>query len=247
MKRYILFIGLLLTFNNLIAQKLVTKNQRSNGIKDVYVHAKFADNIEVKNWNKNEISVQATVNIDDNEHNDYFSLKTNTVGDSFTVKSDYGEYFKKFRSYTYTSRGHKKDNKDDCDCNCNQSSMIINYVIYVPNNMKLKVKSISGSVVADAYVGILNLDLISGNITVKKHSKDMYLKTISGDIDIVVSDATFEAKTLSGGVYSDLDIDFTSNKKNKYSGQQKVRGKIRSGSASLELRTISGDIFLRKS
>jgi hypothetical protein len=241
MKRSLLFIGLLLTFNNLIAQKLVTKNQQSNGIKDVYVHAKFADKIEVKNWNKNEISVQASVNIDDNKHNDYFTLKTSTIGNSFTVKSDYGDYFKKHRNY------YSRKTKDG-DCNCyNENTMSINYVIYVPKNMELKVKSISGSVAANSYVGPLNLDLISGNITIKKHSKDMYLKTISGDIDIVVSDATFDAKTLSGGVYSDLDIDFTSNKKNKYSGQQRVRGKIKNGTATLELKTISGDIFLRKS
>lgn len=241
MKRYILFIGLLLTFNNLVAQKLVTKNQSSSGINDVYVHAKFADNIEVKNWSKNEISVQATVNINENKHNDYFTLKTSKIGDSYTVKSDYGDFFKKYRNY-YSNRS-----KDE-DCNCyNQNSIVINYVIYVPKNMELKVKSISGSVVADSFIGPLNLDLISGDITVKNHSKNMYLKTISGDIDVVISDATFEAKTLSGGVYSDLDIDFTSNKKNKYSGQQKVRGKIKNGTASLELKTISGDIFLRKS
>ncbi|MFY0604566.1 MAG: DUF4097 family beta strand repeat protein [Flavobacteriaceae bacterium] len=249
MKRYILFIGLLLTFNNLIAQKLVTENKNSNGIKDVYVHVKFANNIEVKNWNKNEISVQATINIDDNKHNDYFTLKTSSIGNSFTVKSDYGSYFKKYRSYTHSRHSHNdKDNKkEDCDCNCHDHTMEISYVIYVPKNMALKVKSISGSVTAASYVGPLSLDLISGDITVKKHSKDMYLKTISGDIDVVISDATFEARTLSGGVYSDLDIDFTSKKKNKYSGQQKVRGKIKNGSASLELKTISGDIFLRKS
>lgn len=240
MKRYILFIGLLFAFSNLSAQKLVTENQNSRGIKDVYVNVKFADKIEVKNWNKNEISVQATVNINDNKHNDYFSLKSSKLGDSYTVKSDYGDFFKKHRNSYYKS--------DDGDCDCNyQNDLDINYVIYVPRNMELKVKSISGDVAADAYVGALNLDLISGNITIKKHSKNMFLKTISGDIDVVISDATFEANTLSGGVYSDLDIDFSTNKKNKYSGRQKVRGKIKNGSASLELKTISGDIFLRKS
>lgn len=241
MKRSILLIGLLVAFNHLTAQKLVTEDRSSNGIKDVYVHAKFADNIEVKNWNKNQISVQASVNINDNKHNDYFSLKGSQIGDSYTVKSDYGTFFKEHRNY------YSKKSKDG-DCNChNENNMVINYVIYVPRNMELKVKSISGSVVADAYVGPLKLDLISGDITIKKHSKNMFLKTISGDIDVVVSDARFEAKTLSGGVYSDLDIDFTENKKNKYSGQQKIQGKIRNGTASLELKTISGDIFLRKS
>ena len=249
MKRYILFIGLLLTFNNLSAQKKITENTLSSNIEEVYVDLKFANNIVVKNWNKNEISVEATVNIDNNKHNDYFSFKTKKIGATYTVKSDYGEYFKKYRSYrSYKKHNHDdEDNKKDGeDCCRNESQNIVNYVIYVPKKMELKIKSISGSVEADRYVGVLNLDLISGNITVKKHSKDMHLKTISGDIDIFVSDATFEAKTLTGGIYSDLDIDFNQNKKRKSYGHQKITGTINKGTASLNLDTISGDIFLRK-
>jgi hypothetical protein len=250
MKRILLFIGLLLTFSNLSAQKIVTETTSSKNINDVLVHLKFANNIVVKNWSKNEISVEATVNIDDNEHNDYFNFKTKNVGGYYTVTSDYGDYFKKYRSYYSHKHIHNddenKDKKDDNDCHSHRHrhNNIVNYVIYVPNNMNLKVKSISGSLEAESYVGVLQTDLISGNITVKKHSKDMYLKTISGDIDIYVSDATFTAKSLSGGIYSDLDIDFEKNKKKGYGS--KIRAKIDNGTASLNLNTISGDIYLRK-
>lgn len=248
MKRFLLFIGLLCTFNNLSAQKKVTENTKANNIEDVMVHVKFANNIVVKNWSKNEISVEATVNIDDNEHNDYFSFKTKNVGGYYTVTSDYGEYFKKYRSYYSHKHSHNddetKDKKDDNDCHNHRHSNIVNYVIYVPKNMNLKIKSISGSMEAESYVGVLQTDLISGNITIKKHSKDMYLKTISGDIDIYVSDATFTAKSLSGGIYSDLDIDFDKNKKKGYGS--KIHAKINNGTASLNLNTISGDIYLRK-
>ena len=257
MKRYILFIGLLLTFNNLTAQKKVVKNTSSSNIEDVYVNLKFANNIVVKNWNKNEISVEATVNLDDNKHNDYFTLKTDKIGGTLKVKSDYGEYFKKYRSY-YSYKKHSDDDEEknenderneedekDEDCHKHSHSNIVNYVIYVPKKMELKIKSISGSVEANNYVGQLSLDLISGNITVKKHSKDMHLKTISGDIDIFISDATFEAKTLTGSVYSDLDIDFEKRNKKRSFGS-KISATINKGTASLKLNTISGDIFLRK-
>ncbi len=243
MKRYILFIGLLLTFNNLIAQKKITENAKSNGIKDVYVHLKFAQNIVVKNWSKNEISVEATVNLNDNKQNDKFSFKTNRIGNTFKIKSDFGNLFKNHKkNITITHNGEGCNGYNFCT---NHNNVVVNYVIYVPNKMELKIKSISGSVEADNYVGNLNLDLISGNITIKKHSKDMYLKTISGDIDIYVKDATLEAKTLTGGIY-DLDIDFNQRKKRKSYGQQKIRATIKNGTASLKLNTISGDIFLRK-
>jgi hypothetical protein len=252
-------MGLLLSFNSLIAQKKVVKTESSNTIEDVYVHLKFANNIVVKNWNKKEISVEATVNIDNNEHNDYFTLKTDKIGNTLKVNSDYGDYFKKYRSY-YSYSNHSHEDCDDDEKNeededgekkekhysnhTQQFQNIVNYVIYVPKNMQLKVKSISGSVEAENYAGILSLDLISGNITVKKHSEDMHLKTISGDIDIFISDAKFEAKTLSGGIYSDLDIDFSKNKKRGYGS--KIVATIDKGTSSLKLNTISGDIYLRK-
>lgn len=244
MKKIFFFIGLLLTFNNLSAQKKITENASSKNINDVYIHVKFANNIIVKNWGKNEISVEATVNIDDNKRNDYFSLKADNVGGTYKVTSDYGDYFKKYRNY-YSRKIDEDDKKsdEDCDCNC-RGQHTANYVIYVPKGMQLKVKSISGSVEAEDYAGHLKLDLISGNITVKKHSKDMHLKTISGDIDIYVDDAKLEAKTLTGGVYSDLDIDFS--KGNKKGFGSKIITTINKGTASLKLNTISGDIFLRK-
>lgn len=246
MKRYVLFIGLLCTFSNLTAQEKIVKTQSSSNIKEVYLNLQFANNIVVKNWSKNEISVAAEVNIDSNKHNSYFSLKASKIGDTYKVKSDYGDYFKKYKSYSFHI--HKDDDDDDdndIDCCRREHTNIVNYVIYVPKKMNLKIKSISGSVVADTYTGVLNLDLISGNITVKKNSKDMLLKTISGDIDIFISDATFEAKTLSGGIYSDLDIDFEKQKKKRHYGS-KIIATIKKGTASLKLNTISGDIFLRK-
>lgn len=242
MKRIFFFIGLLLTISNLSAQKKVTANQSSSGIEDVYVHVKFAENIEIKQWNKKEVSVEATVNINDNEHNDYFSLETDKIGSTFTIKSDYGDFFKKHGNRRYH---HSNDDEEDDDrCHCN-NDLDINYVIYVPRNMTLEVKSISGSAQIESYVGTLQLDFISGDIDVKKHSKNMRLKTISGDIDVYVSDAYFEAKTLSGGIYSDLEINFSQNNKRDYG--RKISATIKNGDATLKLSTISGDIFLRKS
>ncbi len=241
MKRFLLFIGLLLIFSNLSAQKSIIKTFKNSNLKDVFVHLKFANEIVVKNWDKNEVSVKAEVNINENKDNDYYSLKGEEIGGILTVKSDYGTFFKKHRNNIIK-------NNDDCKnynyCTCN-NSLIVNYIIYIPKNMKLKIKSISGNVETIAYNGNLTLDLISGNINIKKHSENMHLKTISGDIDVYVSNATFDAKTLTGSIYSDLDIDFNNGDKRSHGGQ-KVSGTVKKGNAYLKLETISGDIFLRK-
>ncbi|KAB1160794.1 DUF4097 domain-containing protein [Tenacibaculum aiptasiae] len=242
MKRLLLFIGLLLTFGNLAAQKKVTKNKNASGINEVYIHAKFAKDIKIENWSKNEISVQATVNINDNKDNDFFSLKEDKIGTTYTIKSNYGDLFNKQKKHTVVYNAGDCKNCKHCSYH---SDMKINYVIYVPKNIQLKIKSISGDVNALAYNGKLTLDLVSGNITIKKHSKSMNLKTVSGDIDIAISDAKFKAQTLTGTVYSNLDIDFDKNRKRSY-GNQKIYGTVKNGKASLKLKTVSGDIFLRK-
>ena len=234
MKRLILFIGLLFIVNRLSAQKRVTASERHSGIDEVFVHVKYANTIEIKNWDSNEISVQATVNINNNRQNDYFSLKTDQIGGTYTVTSDYGDFFKEYGNYCYYNYF-----RDDCDngdnngenkCNCN-NKLVINYVIYVPDSTALRVKSITESAQIESYTGSLELDFISGNIDIKKHSKNMWLKTISGDIDVYISDAYFEAHTY-GGIYSDLDIDFSQNKTRNSS--RKIKATIKNGAATLK-------------
>ncbi|WP_299118515.1 DUF4097 family beta strand repeat-containing protein [uncultured Tenacibaculum sp.] len=242
MKRLLLFIGLLLTYSNLAAQKKVTKNRKASGINEVYIHVKFAKEIKIENWSKNEISVQATVNINDNKDNDFFSLKEEKTGTIYTIKSNYGDLFKKHKKHTIIHSGEGCNSYNYCS---NHNEMKISYIIYAPKNMQLKIKSISGNVDAQAYNGKLSLDLVSGNITIKKHSKSMNLKTVSGDIDVAISDAKFKAQTLTGTVYSNLDIDFDKNRSKSY-GNQKIYGTVKNGKASLQLKTVSGDIFLRK-
>ena len=227
---------MLLSISTLSAQKKVTVTEGSRGIDEVFVHAKFADDIEIKQWNKKEITVEATVNLNDNEHNEYFSLEADQIGGTYTVKSDYGDFFKKY------NRWKGKSNDDDCHCNY---TMDIQYVIYVPKNMSLLVKSISGNAMIESYIGDLEIDFVSGDIDVKKHSDKMRLKTVSGDIDVVITSATFDASTFTGGIYSDLEIDFERSKK-RNSGND-IRAKVNGGKADLHLKTVSGDIFLRKS
>jgi len=234
MKRFLLFIGLLLTFSNLSAQKNILKTFKSSNLEHVFVHLQFANDIVIKNWDKDEVAIEAEVNMNENKDNEHFSLQSDKIGNSLTVKSDYGTFFKERQNYY-----RKKNGNGSCN------NIVVNYVIHVPKKIQLKVKSISGNVEAITFTGNLILDLISGNINIKKHSKNMYLKTISGDIDIYVSDATFDAKTLTGGVYSDLDIDFNNGNKISHGGQ-KVSGRVKKGNAYLKLETISGDIFLRK-
>lgn len=240
MKRLSFFIGLLLALNNLVAQKTVTKNYKTNGASEVFFKLRFAENIEVKNWNKNSVKVVANVNLNENKDNDKFSLEQDIVGNTLKIKSNYGNLLKK---------NNKQNIIVNSNCNSynyskNYDKIKVSYTIYVPKKIDVRVKSISGNIVVNEIKNNVKFNLVSGNIDVKKHSKNMDLSTVSGDIDVVVRDAEFRAKTVTGNVYSNLDINF--NKRNKRSYSSKIYGTVANGDAKLKLKTVSGDVLLRK-
>ena len=227
MKKIIHLAFILLVTVTVNAQRKVEKSVKVSKNQELFVHFKFAQNIEVKQWNQNRIEVKATVNLNDGEGNEHFSLKTSESNGEVKVYSDFGNYFKRKRNWN-------KNNTTE-----------INYVVYVPRNATLKVKSISGSLEADSYTGNLTTDLVSGNITIKKYQGEMQLKTVSGDVDVAISKARVNAKTVTGTIYSDLNIDKSYSQNKSYSS--KVRGTVNNGDVELRMTTVSGNIYMRKS
>jgi hypothetical protein len=226
MKKIIATTFILLATLTINAQRKVEKSVKVSKNQELFVHFKFAKNIEVKQWNQNRIEVKATVNLNNGEGDKHFSLKTSESGNQVKIYSDFGNYFKRKRNW---NQNHTTE---------------INYVVYVPKNASLKVKSISGSLAANSYYGNLTTELISGNITLKKYSGNMKLKTVSGDVDVAISKARINAKTVTGTIYSDLKIDSEFSENKSYSS--KVRGTVNNGSKELKMTSVSGNIYMRK-
>ena len=226
MKKIIFLAFTLLVTVTLNAQRKVEKSVPVSKNQELFVHFKFAQNIVIKQWNKNSIEVKASVNLNNGEGDAYFSLKTSKSNNQVKIYSDFGNYFKRKRNWDNTNKTE------------------INYVVYVPKKATLNVKSISGSLEADSYNGDLTTDLISGDITIKKYNGEMQLKTVSGDVDVAISRAKINAKTVTGTIYSDLTIDKTYSQNKSYSS--KIRGTVNNGTVELRMTTVSGNIYMRK-
>lgn len=229
MKKLGIIVVVLLLGVTVYGQRNVEKTESVSGSDELFVNFKFADEIKVEQWNRSEIQVKATVTIDNGEGNDYFSLKTDRSGDEVKIYSDFGDYF-------------KQKNRWD---NCNHETDI-NYVVYVPRNATLRVKSISGDLTSDSFAGTLRTDLVSGDITIKGYNGELRLKTVSGDVDVTMNRARIDARTVTGTIYSDLDIDQGDNKGRKSHGGNKVRGSVNNGTELIVLETVSGNIYMRK-
>ncbi len=238
--KYIIIVALL-SVVTLNAQKQVEVKEQISKDQEVFINFKFAQDIKVVHGNTNEIIVKASVNIDDGTGNDNYSIKSENSSGQLKLYSDFGDYFKsKKRNVYYSNKDEKNEN-----CNCCHTTDI-NYVVVVPKNIKLRIKSISGSVFTDTYEGDLVTDLISGDVTIKKYNGELRLKTISGALDIKVNKAKLNAKSVTGTIYSDLDFEKTDLGKHGKSFNNKVSKQINGGTFPLIMETVSGNIYIRK-
>ncbi len=218
------------------AQKVIEK-QLNTSTKEVKVEFKFAEDIKIKTWDKSEVYIKAEVSVNAGEFDDYFDLKIDNSSTVLDIKSSYGDLFDKWKK----ERGSNRNNNWGP---CNNLDIDANYTLYLPKNYRLRVKSISGNVQSENYQGELIVDIISGNIDIKNYNGDLSLKTISGDIDINVAKSRLKAETISGMIYSDKDMNFDHGK-NRIVGS-KVSGTFGDVKSQLNLKTISGSIFIRK-
>jgi hypothetical protein len=115
---------------------------------------------------------------------------------------------------------------DSCHCCCNYNSKIY-WDVYIPEQATFSVET------------------IDGNIIIEGKTKQIKAHTISGFIDLAFATsrkADIKMSTITGTIYTDLAIGKASERR----GSNNVDSEYNGGGESVELETISGDIFLRK-
>lgn len=150
------------------------------------------------------------------------------------------------------------------------------YTIYLPKALNLKVdygtwqsgdlsiKGMAGQVEAKAFSNDLELIDVTGPIVANTLSSDLIVKfttlaqgaptslsSTSGDIEVTMPSAakgTFKMSTMSGGVYTDLNFEMKEGISDvRRIGGNSTTGTLNGGGAEVTLKSISGDIFIRKS
>ena len=230
MKNIILLNLVILFVTSAYGQRKVEATFKIHSEHKISFNFKFAGDIKVVQWDKQEVKVNANVLVDDGKGNDDYSLKSEETPEEFRIISDFGDYFER---------------KNTNGINNSNTKTEISYVIYVPENCKLRIKSITGNVFSENFSGILETDLIAGDVELKQYHGELLLKTISGDLDVTMNKADIEAKTVTGTIYSDLEINLPNSSKSN-SNTNKVIGTVNNGGERVKLETISGNIYMRK-
>lgn len=225
MKNYLLGIILLLTTANLSAQKNVEKQITVDPSTILNLKLEFADTIKIIQSKDNSVRIIASVNINDNLNNDKYELITNQSNGLLSISAKIHD----MKSLRVPCKNRKGSNYNYYDGEC--ITMDINYVIEVPNIAKLKIET------------------ISGNIIIGNTLSTMLISSISGFIDLGISNKSnshLKIESVTGGVYSNYEFNKMNDRIDSSPGGTSASFKIGNGEKSIELTTISGDIFIRK-
>lgn len=148
------------------------------------------------------------------------------------------------------------------------------YLIQVPRNASVQYKQAgwngSGDLVVRDVFGDLEVSMTSGDISLKNVAGPVVANTVSGDIQVrfapmrqgpssistvsgdvdvsmpTSSKATLKLRSVSGEIYTDFDLSLKSQDNMQHIGGQVVDGNINGGGNAVSLKTVSGDIYVRK-
>jgi hypothetical protein len=164
MKTYILLVVGLLGFCPVHAQQIIEKHLGFSGKDALSLKIQIADSINILTWNKDEVYVKASVNINDNKDNEAYETSFDEDGKNVAVNANFKDkYFQ---------------GKKNC---CNESE--IYWLVYIPENTRFSVETINANITVRGKTKEMKVKSISGFIDLAvpsdKHA-DLDFSTISG-------------------------------------------------------------------
>lgn len=220
--RLLLLIGLICPIL-LFGQKTKTTEQ-SFAVptsKTASMNLKFARNIKITNWNKNEIVLKTTFTYSEDDFEQWYDQQVDKSGGTLEIETGFKNMKSKDKGEHYC--WSCDNNNQDCYC------LEFSYEIFAPSNVVLDVKTISGDIEIPDWQGGIKAKSISGFIDLSlssKSRKDLNVKSVTGEI------------------YTDLEAVRLDEKSTSYS--KKINTSLNGGGNLVQLQTVSGDIFLRK-
>jgi hypothetical protein len=230
MKNILPLLSILLLITPAFAQKIITKTLPLAPDQAVHLNLKFGDNIQVRYWDKSDVSVRIAATINNGKLNDALTVETSSNAQAISVTTDFDRELMK-QGKSEDCPGSKSTWRTDKNGESYSLCSTINYEIMLPRKAALRVET------------------ISGNIDIQGSTSPVWAKSISGYVDMSwpgAKGANVSMKTITGEVYSDLAIDFGNKRKTNPLVGYMLEGTVLSGGPEVRLESISNNIFLRK-
>ena len=164
MKTNTILVVLWLCICPLQAQQIIEKHIGFSGKDALTLKIQIADSIKIQTWNKNEVYVKASVNINENKDNDAYITSFDDSGNNVVVDA-------KFRDNYFKGR-------KNC---CNETD--IYWQIFIPEKTRFSVETINADVTITGHTKEMKVKSISGYIDLAvpaDKQADLDFSTISG-------------------------------------------------------------------
>jgi len=159
---FVFWLGL----GTICAQQKIDKHIDFSGKESVSLKIQIADSITIHTWDKKEVYITASIDINDNKDNDAYSTSFNESGTAVIVEANFKKnYFK---------------GKKNC---CNESKIF--WQVFMPENTDFNVETINANVNIDGKTEKMKVKSISGYIDLSVpavRNADLEFSTISGTI-----------------------------------------------------------------
>ncbi len=166
MKKSAIFIAFWVCLAASYAQTKTEKHINFSGKESLELNIQIADSIDVQSWNKNEVYVTASVNINENKDNDVYLISYSESGNDVAINANFRkDYFK---------------GKNNC---CNNSD--IRWKVFIPEKIPFSVETINGNITITGRTGEMKVKSISGFIDLAVPASkpaDIEFSTISGTV-----------------------------------------------------------------
>jgi hypothetical protein len=153
-----------LCFSTIQAQQIIEKHIDFSGKESLSLKIQIADSINLQTWNKNEVYIKASVNINEGKDNEAYITSFDETGKTVIIDARFKDkYFK---------------GKNNC---CNETD--IYWQIFMPEKTKFSVETINADVTITGQTREMNVKSISGDIDLTEPASkqaDIDFSTISG-------------------------------------------------------------------
>jgi hypothetical protein len=240
MKTNALFI-LVLVCQVSYAQTPVNKTYPVSGSQKVSFRFDYPELVKISTWDKNEIQVTGSVQINGGENDDAFELTSSNTGNLLTIENSIRNLKNLPHRITVTKNGEKLTFKSKADyqkyceanaCNFNMRSegvdMDILLEIKVPKQLEV------------------NLESVYGMVEVKNYNGSLSVTATYGGVDVTVQEKTtgeLIAETNYGQIYSNLNLKFSGSEFHDFHTQ--VIAKPGTG-PRYSFESKYGNVYLRK-
>ena len=224
------------------AQTQINKSIPVSAGQSVLLHFDYPELVSVSTWDKNEVSVQGTVSINNGESDDAFELFTTSSGNTVSIRNEIKNIKSLPQRYTIVDGTQKITFKDRAELKKYQEQngrqfdvmscgvdMEIVLEIKVPRNVKTKVESIYGMVEIKDFSGPLDVEATYGGVDAALTERSIGMIT---------------AQTNYGEIYTNFDTKFGGDKIEKHF-HTNVSAKPGSG-PEYSFESKYGNVYLRK-